>query len=104
MTKITGNEPATPLSFEGWPSSLSVLEPDKCIGLTIRQQFAMADNTPLPEGFCRVMLNEFNKRSNQVRSSMDRHPYELMNYEEMIETRMRWKVMCADALIAELNK
>lgn len=74
MSKITGNEPITPLQFEGHPSYE--------IGLTIRQQFAAMA--------MQGILSSWDTQSFPTPGS--------------IQDVVKKAVFTADALIIELNK
>jgi len=89
MNKITGNEPAMPIySAEGLPSYTSMMNKGnpEATGLTIRQQFAMA------------------AMQGALSNSIDTNGlYELPSAMRPVEIA-NWAVLCADALINELNK
>lgn len=72
-------------------------------GLTKREFFAINDNTPLPDLFCLSYLREKEKENGGYKKT-DGSYYDLLSVDEKAEVRALWKVKCADALIAALNK
>jgi hypothetical protein len=81
---ITGNEPANPIvNSDGFPSYAENLNSGKpeCIGLTIRQQFAMTAMQGLCANYLRENVTGWNVKTYAVEA-----------------------VELADALIAELNR
>ncbi len=82
--KITGNEPAKPITHDGFPSELDIVLKNTnmpCMGLTIRQQFAMA----AMQGLCNGKITGDIKKGECV---------------DIAECA----VIIADRLIIELNK
>jgi len=90
--KITGNEPAMPItSTHGFPTHLKNLNIDGtgAIGLTIRQQFAMA----AMQGMC--------ANSDVVQAAAN---IGIKNNKNWLEIIVCDAVLVSDTLIAELNR
>ena len=97
--KITGNEPANPIvnsdGFQSYAENLNSGKPE-CIGLTVRQQFAMAANPDLDFSLSSVEIILGKKMPPQA-TIMDSIAF-------WAEFKAHMKVIEADALIAELNR
>lgn len=95
---ITGNEPAMPIfNSEGYPTlETGIIHPElHCIGLTIRQQFAMA----AMKGFCSNLPINDNDYMLQLQAWVEEYGVNVTVKQAIAKD----SVFMADALIAELN-